>query len=152
MGLLSRDFDRSIGQVEKRLRASAQKLQYIGNEMSLAISLPLLALGKYAVQSAGDIESLRLALETTMLDGGRSIAEARAELEALRKSALAPGLDFEQAVKGSVRLQNVGFTAEKARFTIEQLANSIALTGGTADDLDEVVNQFTQMIGKGKVY
>lgn len=152
LGLLSRDFDRSLKQVEKGLRASAQKLQYIGNEMSLAVSLPLLALGKYAVQSAGDIESLRLALETTMLDGGRSIAEARAELEALRKSALAPGLDFEQAVKGSVRLQNVGFSAEKARFTIEQLANAIALTGGTADDLDEVVNQFTQMIGKGKLY
>ena len=152
LGLITRDFDRNLARVERDLRNSGNRLSRLGSDLSLAISVPLAAFGVSAIQAAGDVEALRLAMRATFEGAGRSIREADAELEALRKSALAPGLDFEQAVKASVRLQNVGFTAENARSSIEQLANTIATTGGTAQDLDEVTNQFSQMIGKGKVF
>jgi tape measure domain-containing protein len=88
---------------------------------------------------------------STFETAGRSAAEATAEVDALRKSALAPGLDFEQAIAASIRLQGVGYSAEQARTSIEQMANAIALTGGTAQNLDSVTVQFSQMIAKGKV-
>jgi tape measure domain-containing protein len=152
LGLLTRNFDKNLARTERSLRASGARMSRLGTDLTFAISAPLAAFGASAISAAGDLESLRLAMRATFEGAGRSIQQADAELEALRKSALAPGLDFEQAVRASVRLQNVGFTAETARATIEQLANAIATTGGTAQDLDEVTNQFSQMIGKGKIF
>ena len=142
---------RAIKEAEKSLNGAVQSFSSIGNSLSLALSAPLAAFGVMSIKAAGKMESLRFALEGTMKDAGRGIGEARAELEALRIAALAPGLDFEQAVRGSVRLQSVGKSAEEARGIIVQLGNALALSGGTADQLDGVTRQFTQMIGKGKL-
>lgn len=152
LGLLSKDFEAQLKGVERTLQQTGQKFSRLGADLTAAVSFPLAGLGIAALKSAGDIEALRLALTATMEDAGRSTEDARMELEALRVAALAPGLDFEQAVKASVRLQNVGFSAEKARAVIVELANAVALTGGTAEDLTEVTNQFAQMTGKGKLF
>lgn len=140
-----------LKQAERELRISGQRLSNLGNDLSIAISAPLAAFGASAVKAAGDMQALQLALETTMVNGGRTIAEARMEMEALRQAALAPGLDFEQAVRGSIRLQNVGFKAEEARAILVELANAVAMTGGSAQELDSVTRQFGQMIAKGRV-
>jgi len=152
LGLLSKDFEAQLKGVERTLQQTGQKFSRLGSDLTAAVSFPLAGLGIAALKSAGDIEALRLAMTATMEDAGRSTEDARIELEALRQAALAPGLDFEQAVKASVRLQNVGFSAEKARGVIVELANAVALTGGTAEDLAEVTNQFAQMTGKGKIF
>lgn len=143
--------NKAIREAEKSLRGAVSSFSSIGNSLSLALSAPLVAFGALSVKAAGQMESLRFALEGTMKDAGRSVDEARMEMEALRKAAMAPGLDFEQAVKGSVRLQSVGKSAEEARRIIVQLANALALSGGTADQLDGVTKQFAQMVGKGKL-
>lgn len=143
--------NKAIKEAEKSLQGAVQSFSSIGNSLSLALSAPLAAFGVMSVKAAGQMESLRFALEGTMKDAGRGIGEARNELEALREAALAPGLDFEQAVRGSVRLQSVGKSAEEARRIIVQLGNALALSGGTADQLDGVTRQFAQMIGKGKL-
>lgn len=151
IGADTKGIDRAIREAEKSLRGAVSSFSSIGNSLSLALSAPLAAFAGLSVKAAGDVEGLRLALEGTMKGAGRSIGEARAELEELRKAALAPGLDFEQAVRGSIRLQNVGYSAEAARDIIVQLANALTLSGGTADQLDGVTKQFAQMAGKGKI-
>lgn len=143
--------DKAIREAEKSLRGAVASFSSIGNSLSLALSAPLAAFAGLSVKAAGDMEGLRLALEGTMKGAGRTVGEARAELEELRKAALAPGLDFEQAVRGSIRLQSVGYSAEKARDIIVELANALTLSGGTADQLDGVTKQFAQMAGKGKI-
>ena len=142
---------KAIREAEKSLRGAVSSFSSIGNSLSLAVSAPIAAFTGISLKAAGEMESLRLALEKTMGGAGRSIEEARMELEELRKAALAPGLDFQQAVKGSIRLQGVGYQAEEARRIITELANALTLAGGTADQLDGVTKQFTQMIGKGKI-
>lgn len=151
LGLLTGAFQKSLRGVERDLRQSSGRLSRLGNDMALSISAPLAGIGYAALRSTGEMESLRLAIETTMKDAGYTIEQARKELDDLRKAALAPGLDFEQAVKASIRLQNVGKSAEDARKTIKETANTISLAGGTAEDLDGVTIQFAQMISKGKV-
>lgn len=142
---------KAIREAEKSLRGAVQSFSSIGNALSLGLTAPLAAFGVMSIKAAGDMENLRLAMEGTMKGAGRSINEARNELEELRKVALAPGIDFEQAVKGSIRLQSVGFAAERARGILVELANALALSGGTADQLDGVTRQFAQMSAKGKV-
>lgn len=145
------ELQKGLKGAERELRASGARLSRIGNDVSTSLSLPLALLGGSAIQAAGEFESLRLAMRSTFQNAGRSIAEADAEVEKLRKSALAPGLDFEQAIRASIRLQSVGLSAEQSRKTVEELANAIASTGGTAENLSSVTVQMAQMISKGKV-
>lgn len=143
--------NKAIREAEKSLKSATQTFSSIGNQLSLALSAPIAAFVATSVKAAGELESLKLAMRTTFQGAGRSISEADAELEKLRIAALAPGLDFEQAVRGSLRLQGVGYSAEKARGILVELANALASVGGTADNLDGVTRQFSQMVGKGKV-
>ena len=143
--------NRAIREAEKSLKNATQTFSQIGNSLSLALSVPIAGFVAMATKAAGELESLKLAMRTTFEGAGRSISEADAELEKLREAALAPGLDFEQAVKGSLRLQGVGKSAEESRRIIVQLANALASVGGTADQLDGVTKQFAQIIGKGRI-
>ena len=151
LGLRVEGFQKALKQVERDMQRTSRRFSAIGNELSMSLSLPLAAIGFKALQAAGDIERLKIAITTTMTDAGYSIGQATAELEELRKAALAPGLDLEQAVKASIRLQNVGLSAEKARDWIKELANTISMGTGTAENLDLFTIQLSQMIGKGKV-
>lgn len=146
-----RDFDKSMRQIERRLQQSAQTFGNIGNAMAGAITLPLAALGATAISAAGDFEQMSNSLNTVMTGAGYSVNQTAAELEKLRKISLAPGIDMEQAVKGSIRLQSVGFSAEKARNVLVELANALSTSGGDAQQLDGVTRQFAQMSAKGKV-
>lgn len=143
--------EREIRQAERALSRASANFAAWGEKLTLSLTLPIAGLGVAALKSAGQIESLEKALSTTMQAAGRSAGDAAKEMEALRKAAEAPGLDFEQAIKGSVRLQNVGFSAEKAREILVQLANAVAMSGGSAKELDGVTRQFGQMIAKGRV-
>lgn len=149
--LSTREFNRELNKVEKSLQAASDRLAGIGDRLSLAISAPILAMGGAAIVAAGEFEKLRLGLEATMTDAGYSIQQAREELELLREVAKAPGIDFKQAVQGSLRLQSVGLSADQARETIAQFANGVAAAGGTAENLEGVTRQISQIISKGKV-
>ena len=151
LGLLSKDFEKELTAFEKKMQGVATRMGDVGERMSLAFTAPLAAIGIGAIKAAGEFESLRLAMTATMESVGRGSQEAANEVAALQKVALAPGIDFEQAVKGSVRLQSVGLSAEKARLVIQELGNQIASSGGSAEQLDAVTKQFTQIIGKGRI-
>jgi tape measure domain-containing protein len=149
--LSTREFNRELNKATNSLQQASDRMASIGNTLTLGVTVPLLAIGAGAVQAAGEFEKLKLGLEATMAGAGYSIAEARMELEKLREVARAPGIDFEQAVKGSLRLQAVGLSADQARETIAQFANGVAAAGGTADNLNSVTTQISQIIGKGKI-
>lgn len=147
LGLIYRDLDKGLEQVEKRMRASGRRLSDLGDNLTVAISLPMAAAGAAAVKSAADSESLQLALESQV----GSAEAARKELELLRQEALKPGLGFEQAVRGSVTLQAVGFSADKARKIIAEFGNGLAIAGKGAQELDGVILALSQIQSKGVV-
>lgn len=146
-----KEFDRSMRQIENRMRRSAETISGIADGMMMSITAPILAIGAASIKAAGDMQALELALETTMKNAGYSTEQARMELEKLRQVALAPGIDLEQAIQGSIRMQSVGFSAEQARKTVQELANAVASTGGTSANLESVTKQFAQMSAKGKI-
>jgi tape measure domain-containing protein len=139
--------EKSLNNIERQLRNSGRRLSDIGTDLTLSLSAPLALFGAASIKAAGDIESLTLALKSQL---GTADAAA-AELDKLTDAAKNPGLGLEQAVRGSVRLQGVGFAAEEARETLVQMGNAIAATGGSAQELDNVTRQFAQMTSKGRV-
>lgn len=143
--------ERSLKRAEKELMRVGQNMQRLGDNLAGSLTLPILGIGVAAVKSAGDIEKLEKALTTTMRDAGYSTESANQELVKLQKAAEAPGLDFEQAVKGSLHLQSVGFSAEQARRILVEFGNGVAAAGGSADELNRVTVQLAQIQGKGKI-
>lgn len=141
------ELQKGLKAAERDLRQSGARMARIGADITTSLSIPLGLAGAAAISAAGDIESLTLALKSQL-----GTAEAASnELALLTEAAKNPGLGLEQAVRGSVRLQGVAFSAEEARNVLVQMGNAIAATGGSAQELDNVTRQFAQMTSKGRV-
>ena len=103
--------------------------------------------GEQSTDAALKIDSLRRAL--IAITG--SSREADVQLQRLREIAKLPGLGFEEAVRGAVRLQAVGFSATDAERALKAFGKAIALTGGGPEQLNSITVQLAQLAGKGKV-
>lgn len=122
-------------------------MQSAGQRLSIGLTLPLVGFGAAALNSAAKMESLKLALETI----AGSAEGAEQQFERLRQSALLPGLTMESAIQGSVRLQQIGFSAEDAATTLEAFGNALASAGRGAPELERVVTQLAQMGANSKI-
>lgn len=147
LGLDLTPFEKSLTRLQKRLGELSRNLEGIGQSMTQNLTLPILGIGAAAVKSFADFDKLERGLTAVM---GTSEAAA-AELEKLKEAARAPGLGFEEAVRGSIRLQAVGLSADEARGTLQAFGAAIAATGGTAENLESVQYQLTQMISKNRI-
>lgn len=147
LGLELRNFERGLKQADRSLRRTAQNLQSIGSDLSVAVTAPILAAGGASLKAAAEFEQLQKALLAVTGDAD----EARAQLERLRKIAEAPGIGFEQAVAASLQFQGLGVSAGQAEEAIKQVANAVAASGGGADAFAGVVRQLNQIQAKNRV-
>jgi len=147
IGANAQALDKELTRIGRRLAAFSKQMQQIGSDLTQSLSLPLAGVSAGALTAFAGMERLEKGLTAVM---GSSEAAA-VELEKLKKSAQLPGLGFEEAVKGSIRLQAVGFSADEARKTLETFGTAIAATGGNAQNLDSVQYQLTQMISKNRI-
>jgi tape measure domain-containing protein len=129
------------------LRSVGQGLASIGATLSVAITAPLVAAGVASIDAAVRLDSLKRGLAA--ITG--SADEANRQLARLTQLAKLPGIGFEEAIQGSIRLQAVGFSAQEAERNLREFANAIALTGGGRDELARVTVQLGQLAAKGKV-
>lgn len=140
-------FEKAIQSMERNLRSFQRNMQNIGRDLTQSVSLPLAGLGVASVRSFAQVEKLEKGLAAMM----GSAEAAREEMKRLRVVAELPGLGFQEAIQGSVRLQAVKFNAEEARQTMLSFGKAIAVTGGGAEDLDAVTRQITQMVSKNRI-
>lgn len=122
-------------------------LRSLGLTASVTLTAPLTALVTIATRNAVEFDSLRRGLEVM----AGSSAEAARQLERLKEIAKAPGIGFQEAIQGSIRLQAVGFSARDAEKALIQFANAVALTGGGREELSRITVQLGQLAAKGKV-
>jgi tape measure domain-containing protein len=122
-------------------------MKSFGRAMSIGVTLPLALAAKSASDAFAEYDSLRRALQSyhPTLDGLNS------RLAEMRTLAKLPGLGFQEAIQGDVRLQAVGISAENSSKILREFANAIAQTGGGKAQLNEVTIQLGQMAAKGKV-
>ncbi len=141
----------ALGRQLNTLSAAALRvgggLRSVGATASLLITGPLVALAGLATRNAVEFDSLRRGLEVI----AGSSQEAAVQLERLKEIAKAPGIGFQEAIQGSIRLQAVGFSARDAEKALVQFANAVALTGGGREELSRVTVQLGQLAAKGKV-
>lgn len=126
------------------IAAVGQKLQNIGQSLTVGLTLPIVALGGAAVKAYGDMQALEMGLIAVM--GSAKLAGG--ELENLREVAKLPGLGLKEAVKGSVALQSAGFSADMARRALISFGNALATVGKGANELGFVNLALTQIQNK----
>ena len=148
------DFDAETGRIVENQKSKwaslgdiGQSLSSVGIGLSAAITAPLVALAAGSISAAGDLQALTMALNT--LTG--SSEETAIQMARLKEIARLPGLGLEEAVKGSLALQNVGIEAQTAERYLMAFGNAIAAAGGGKADLEAVVVQLRQMGATGKV-
>lgn len=139
--------DQVLGRVGGSLRNLGLGLTSLGSSLSIALTAPLTALGVIATQNAVTLDSLKRGLEA--ITG--SADEAGVQLKRLTEIAKLPGIGFQEAIQGSIRLQAVGFSAEQAEKALIQFSNAVALTGGGRAELERITVQLGQLSAKGKV-
>lgn len=116
-----------------------------------ALAVATVGLGRFmagpALAAAASYDSLVRALATTT----NSTADLQAQMARLQQLAKLPGIGFEEAVRGSVRLQAVGVSARLAEKTMAGFANAVARSGGSKADFGEAIRQLTQIASQGKL-
>ena len=98
---ISRQFAQGIGKI-------GDKLQSLGQSMSSYVTLPLALAGGAALKAYGELDSLKKGLLS--IEG--TIPNVEKRLVQLREAAKMPGLGFQEAIQGDVRLRSVGIAAE----------------------------------------
>jgi tape measure domain-containing protein len=139
-----------LDKAEKSLRGlnrAADQMKAAGKALTVGVSLPLAGLAGFSVKAAAEMDSLRRAMDAVT----GSSAETSRQIGRLTVLAKLPGIGFQEAIQGSVRLQAIGFSAQFAERTLKGFANAIALTGGGRDELQRVQVQVGQLAAKGKI-
>jgi len=139
--------ERALKMAGRDMTAFSQKALAIGRGITLGFTAPVVAMGSSFLTAAASMDQLSRGLTAIMGDS----SSAAKELDKLKESAKLPGLAFEEAVRGSIRLQSVGLKADEARKVLETFGKAIATTGGGAVELEAVQYQMTQMISKNKI-
>ena len=147
IGLDTSALDRGISNAQSKLQSFGDRMQTIGERLSVSLALPLGILATKIFKSTAEYERLELSLKA--IEGSAEGAKKR--IAELTEVAKLPGIGFEQAIKGDVRLRAVGIAAKTSKTILQEFANAIAFTGGKAEQLDLVTYQLGQMSAKSKV-
>lgn len=134
-------FQNAIQSVQQGLRNTGNQLKDFGSDLSAYVSLPLAALGGAAIKAFGDIQSLKNGL--TAVTG--SAAETNKQFSRLTELAKLPGLGLKEVTKGSINLQVIGFTAEKAEKSIRAFGNAVATVGGGREQFERATYGLAQL-------
>lgn len=90
-------------------------------------------------------------LERGLIAVTGSATAATARLVTLREVAKLPGLGLEEAVRGDINLQAIGFSAARSESILRTFGNALATVGRGREDLNEVIRQLGQLASRGKV-
>jgi tape measure domain-containing protein len=102
------------------------------------------AAGYGLMKQAAEFDSLRQSLVSVEGDAKKA-GDALARLKELAK---APGLGFEEAVRGYSGLRNAGLTQQFAERLIKEFANANARGGGNAETFGRILTQIRQAAGR----
>ena len=107
----------------------------------------LLQFGANSVQASVRVEGFRNSL--TALYGDAQVANR--VLADLQELAQLPGITFESAVQGAVRLKTVGVEGARAEGVIREFGNAAALAGASTDEVGRSLVGLTQILSRGKI-
>lgn len=130
-----------LGEASKALGGTMSKF---GTAMSVGITLPLVAAGAAAVQSAASMEMLNAEFTTLLGDGDK----AAAMLESLAKAAAKTPFALEDLSQASKTMLAFGLSADEVLPNLQMLGD---VAGGNSEKLKSLTLAFSQIQSTGKL-
>jgi tape measure domain-containing protein len=159
LSLKTAGFDGPLKQSEANLRGLDKSAGGAGSSLgglAAGFTGATAVVGAFAVATAGALSVLQSYAEFDGLVRGLktiegTAADTQARLTLLRDVAKLPGLGFEEAVRGDIRLRAVGLSAQQSENILRSFGNAIATVGGGKAELDGVILALGQIQSKGKI-
>lgn len=131
---------KGINNAETRLTSFAKKAEDIGTKLSVGVSLPLSIIGKNALQTSAQFESLEMSFGTML----RSMDKGKQLMQDLQKYNLATSFNFEEVAKAGKSMLAFGFAQQQIIPNLKMIGDISAGVGIKVDELAEIY-------GKAKV-
>ena len=144
---LTRGVGAATGGTQVFTRSLGSLGSVLGGLGLVAAGAGVFRVGANSVEASVKVEGFRNSL--TALYGDAQIANT--VLADLQKLSLLPGITFESAVQGAVRLKTVGVEGARAEGVIREFGNAAALAGASSVELGRSLVGFTQILSRGKV-
>lgn len=145
--LVDSSFDRATKNAVNRIKAFGGEISAAGSSLALGITAPIAAFGAAAIKAGGDIQALKLSLQS--LEGSTAGAERR--FKELLEVAKLPGLGVKEAIQADLALRGYGLSAERAKEATLAFGNALAAAGRGKADLAETIRQFGQLATSAKL-
>ena len=111
------------------------------------VAFGLVSFGRNVVEASVRVEGFRNSL--TALYGDAQIADR--VLGDLQEAARLPGITFEGAVQGAIRLKTVQIEGDRAQSIITEFGNAAALSGASAEEMNRALVGLTQTVARGQI-
>ena len=134
IGVDSAALQRGLNNAESRLSAFGQRAERIGTSLSLAISAPLALVGKNALQTSAQFESLEMSFGTML----RSMENGKTLMKDLQNYNLATSFQFEEVAGAGKSLLAFGFAQQQIIPQMKMIGDISAGVGINIKDLAEI--------------
>jgi len=133
--------------IKRQAVESARALESIGRSLTYSIAAPIGLIGAAAFKASMEMDTLKKSL----LAVTGSQKEMNRQLERSKELARLPGLGQVEIISGLVKLQAGGMNFAIAERSLAAMGNSLATLGKGKVELAAVVEQMSQMSGKGRI-
>jgi len=140
IGVDSAALQRGLNNAESRLSKFGQRAEKIGTSLSLAISAPLALVGKNALQTSAQFESLEMSFGTML----RSMENGKTLMKDLQNYNLATSFQFEEVAGAGKSLLAFGFAQQ-------QIIPQMKMIGDVSAGLGINIGELADLYGKAKV-
>lgn len=144
LGLITKQFEKSLKQSQRLLRNFARDTEQIGRSLTTAITLPVAGIGAAAIRSAAQFEQLRT--ELSVLTGSAEAGAAAFE-RLVQFSAKTP-LRLDDIARANNTLIGFGLSSDEAFTALQRLGD---LSGGNSERLQRIAVAFGQVAASGRL-
>ena len=145
--LLDRETRNAGGGARLFSRAFGELAGTLGAIGITEVAFGLVSFGRNVVDASVRVEGFRNSL--TALYGDAQIADR--VLGDLQEAARLPGITFEGAVQGAIRLKTVQIEGDRAQRIITEFGNAAALSGASAEEMNRALVGLTQTVARGQI-
>lgn len=143
----AREQQRADRERRESFKSAGKGLGYAGAAYTAAVSVPLVAFGREALDRAASFEALEKGLAA--VEGGAD--KAQKKLVELREVAKLPGLGLREAISGQVQLNAALQDSELTTRSLRAFGNALATVGKGKADLEGVNVALSQIATKSKI-
>lgn len=144
IGADTRDLNKSLGRVRREMRSMSSNFEAVGQSLTKSLTLPLAAIGTFALKSAADLEKLEVSFIS--LTGGAE--QASNMMEQLNEFTAKTPFQIDAVAKSARQLIASGTDISEVNNQLQFLGDIAATSGSSIDELAAI---YAKVNAKGKV-